>query len=235
MTRFALAAGVLRRALPRTAPLTLVALGLSSIILSAGCRPSDETTRQGYLNEFCTRDEQCREPFICENNVCVDESVPGGISCTEICDRFVTECGRNDDGCAASCRATIEEWSAEAVEIFGLCSLGMTTPALTCEEAKSDNAPSFCYQQIPLAQERRDRCDAFVEDASSYAVSPSESQLVSLRQQCYIIARTRSAEDWSATDACDERVDPLLTPRQVITCFNTVFEDLSPKLSAPAN
>lgn len=208
-------------------------IGRSSLVLAAcalllmtGCRPPEDegsAVRLGYLNEFCKGDNDCRSPLVCEQSVCQFEETPGGISCIDICDRLVRECGRNENNCTESCRRTIDGWSAEAITIFGQCSLGMTTPELTCQEAIKRDAPTFCYQQIPLDEARRTRCDVFVEQAKDYASNPTEKELVGLRQECYIRARTRSEADWAATDMCDDS-QVSLTPAEVITCFNSVFE-----------
>lgn len=210
-----------------------------ALLLMTGCRPPDDSgdaVRLGYLNEFCLEDKDCRSPLICGQNVCQYEETPGGISCIDICDRLVGECGRNEEDCVGSCRETIKGWSAEAITVFGSCSLGMTTPELTCEEAVKRNAPTFCYQQIPLDEARRTRCDIFVEQAKDYASNPTENELVGLRQECYIQARTRSEADWSATEGCDDS-QRSLTPAEVIECFNDVFAlnegDRDPLTPAP--
>ena len=196
------------------------------LLLVTGCRPPDEdedAVRLGYLNEFCTDDADCRAPLICERNSCQYEDTPGGVGCVEICDYLVGQCGRNEDDCVDSCRQTIKDWSPEAITIFGQCSIGMSTPQLTCEEAVKRDAPTFCYQQIPLDEARRTRCDVFVEQAKDYASNPTESELVGLRQECYILARTRSEADWSRTDACDDS-QASLTPNEVVSCFNDIFK-----------
>ncbi len=195
-------------------------------MLLPNCRPElDEETgvRLGFLNEFCERDLDCQDTLVCENNACQRVDTPGSISCADMCDRLVSECGRNEDDCEGSCRKTIDGWSAAAIDVFGQCTLGMTTPQLTCDLATESDAPSFCYRQIPLDSQRQERCDTYVDQARSYAGSATEGQLTQLRQQCYILARTRSAADWSVTDDCDESTQPL-TPEEVLTCYNTKFE-----------
>ena len=195
------------------------------LLTSVSCRPDlegESSVRHGYLNEFCEIDDHCQAEFACEDNACQRLDTPGSISCEQICDYLVTECGRSERDCEGSCRETIEGWSDEAADVFGTCSLGLTSPELTCDLARSDDAASFCYQQIPLRQERRERCDLYVDQARSYASGASEEQLTNLRQKCYILARTRSAADWSITEDCDEDLRAL-TEDEVIACYKETF------------
>ncbi len=203
------------------APLALAA----SLIFTVNCRPPEEDgVRLGYLDEYCEGDQDCKSPLFCNRtlNVCELEDTPGSVSCSDICDRLVGECGRNETDCVGSCRETIDGWSAEAIDVFGTCSLGLTTPALTCELAVTPDAPSFCYRQIPMDPARQARCDTFVEQARAYADNATESQLINLRQNCYIIARTRSENDWASTNECDES-SVSLTPQEVLDCYNEKF------------
>ena len=44
-----------------------------------------------------------------------------------------------------------------ATEVFQSCSVN-----LTCEDAVQVNAPSLCYQQIPLPEDRKAACDTII-------------------------------------------------------------------------
>lgn len=214
--------------------------GLLVCVSSWGCRPSDDQVRLGYTGEFCVVNDDCRDGLSCENSVCSGGAEQAGdITCAEMCARLVDECGRAEDDCEGSCLETITGWSDEAVNTFGACTLGMTTPELTCELAREDDAPSFCYRQIELDEGRKMRCDEFVERARDYAVSPSDTQLATLRQDCYIFARTRPdvndlvpEESWSKTDSCVEGGDTMLRPDEVVKCYNDVFK-LDPAFTVP--
>lgn len=204
------------------------------LMMSTNCRPELEektSVRLGYINEFCRVNGDCFDPLVCEDNACQMLNTPGDISCADMCDRLVSECGRSEDDCEGSCRKTIDGWSAEAINVFGQCTLGNTTPPLTCALATEAEAPSFCYRQIPLDQARQLRCDTFVDQARTYANGATESQLTQLRQECYIIARTSPPAVWAETDKCDETAI-MLTGSEVIACYNARFSKVDPPLRA---
>ena len=52
-------------------------------------------------------------------------------------------------------------------------------------------------------------------------VAPSNEQLTTLRQSCYVLARTRPESTWSNTDAC--AADDL-SGDEFISCLEMVFE-----------
>lgn len=198
-------------------------------MLLPNCRPEldeEEGVRLGFLNEFCTADTDCQSELVCDNSACQAIDTPGSISCRDMCDRLVDTCGRAEGDCEGSCRETIKGWSAEAINVFGDCTLGNSMPPLpklTCELATEEDAPSFCYRQIPLDSARQLRCDTFVDQARSYASGSTEGQLTELRQKCYILARTRSDADWSVTAECDE-TNQTLTAEEVVSCYNAKFD-----------
>lgn len=200
-------------------PIALIALLFASAF--SGCRPPEETEqRLGYVGELCFKDTDCRDGLVCNSSQCEDTSTTNPSACQTMCTRLVDECGRAEDNCRSSCDQTIEGWSEDAIMIFENCVLGMSTPELTCEMAREDDAPSFCYAQIPLDEDRQARCDDFINKARDAAM-PSNEALTSLRQDCYVLARTRPESVWANTEACTASD---LTDDEFIDCLNDVFK-----------
>lgn len=220
----------INRAVITCALALFVGAGVSASM--TGCRAPEED-RLGYRGESCYADSQCEEPLVCNAGRCVGPDTPGSITCEQMCDRVVNICENSYENCAESCRRTIAGWSDAAATTFGRCFLGQTEPTLTCEDAMQNTAPSFCYQQIPLPEDRQERCDAFVDTAREVATDTGarlDSKLTGLRQRCYIFARTRpltqpASSDqigWEETADC-VRATEMLTDAEVIDCYNTVF------------
>ena len=217
--------------------LSLSLLTLIGVSALTGCRPElDEDTgvRLGIVGEFCQADASCREDLVCNNSQCVDLNGGDPSTCATMCDRLVNVCGRDEPNCTRRCELTVEGWSEQALTIFENCTLGMSTPELTCEEAQKPKAPDFCYAQIPLDPQRVERCDAFVTRARAAAsLGADDASLESLRTRCYVIARTRPetnpadpAQSWANTQAC-AATD--LSDSELITCLNDTFK-VSPAL-----
>ena len=246
--------------LHRTIKLSLAALSLASAF---GCQ-AEQTIKQGVVDELCVVDADCRDPLICNavSGLCTStdrgssalecpagERPKGDVSCEQMCDYLVGECGRveNDctgdeclDECVGACNLTIRCWSAEASTTFGNCSLGNSDPQLTCDVAITSEAPSFCYSQIPLPAARKAVCDDLIADVGNYASTATQVELADLAKFCYRLARAYTEEDFSATYACDESRDATLTPPEVVECVNDVFgldfvADDAPTNNAPIN
>lgn len=203
--------------------LLLLICGLFAATHTLGCRAPEEQ-RLGAEGEFCSRDADCRldKGFLCENNECIDPATAAGrASCSDICARFRDECGRQEENCVESCAETVRGWSEQALEIFGECSIGNTEPMLSCEQVRedADQAATFCYQQIPLPEERQARCDTFV-DLAREAGRDNSDNLTALRTNCYIQARTRPTSQWVNTDSCTA---PDLTNIELVECLNMTF------------
>lgn len=203
---------------------------LSILITLVSCRADDEVKRGGE-DDFCNfRDSDCRDGFICQSGVCqaLVNTNTGTYSCADICARL-DECGAGEDDCVARCDATFQgsceglacPWSADAVESFGTC----IVDELTCEEARQSDAPDTCYGQIELADDRRERCDAFVAAAER---CNGDADTGSLRSQCFLLGRTATDESWARTDSCVDRIAGGECS-EIGDCFNTVFE-LNPLL-----
>ena len=62
--------------------------------------------------------------------------------------------------------------------------------------------------------------DDFINKARDIS-SPSNEQLTSLRQECYVRARTRPESTWSNSDAC---VADDLSDDEFIVCLERVFK-----------
>lgn len=200
----------------------------SLLALMAGCR-ADDTVKQGIEGEFCNDDpSDCREGYTCQDGVCRG----GGsntITCAQMCARL-EECNTGEPNCEPDCRATIAgtcdemlpcPWSDEAVEAFGRC----ITEELTCEEARTTDAPQECYRRIPIPSDRENRCLSFLEaaDACNPGVSVTE-----LRNRCYLLGRTSTSESWTRTEGCVSRIEDGACA-EIEACFNEVFE-LSPAI-----
>ena len=229
--------------LHRTAKLAIAAF---SLIVASGCQAPLEI-KQGVVGEFCTRDTDCRDPFICNSvtGLCsstdtqgsalecpTGEAPKGDVSCEDMCEYLVNQCGRREDNCSgddcfdacvSSCTQTIRCWSEDAATIFGNCSLGNTDPELTCDVAITAEAPSFCYSQIPLPEDRKAVCDDLIGAVGEYSPTASQGQLSDLAKFCYRLARAYSQDDFEAVYACDESRDTSLTQAEVVSCVNTVF------------
>ncbi len=206
---------------------TLYVVLLMSVVALGACRAED-TVKQGIEGEYCNnRDDDCRDGNICQDGVCRSTGV-GTITCAQMCNRLEA-CNTGEEDCEADCRATIRgtcltlacPWSADAVDSFGRC----ITEELTCEEAQASDAPQECYRRIPIATERENRCEAFIAagDRCNPGVSAS-----ALRNRCYLLGRTSTAESWARTDACVERVAGGFCA-EIEACYNGVFE-LSPAI-----
>ena len=230
--------------LHRTIKLTLAGLTLTAGAI--GCQ-ADATVKQGVVDEICRRDTDCRNPLICNEvtGLCqstnqgssalecpAGERPKGDVACADMCNYLVGECGRREDNCTGdecldacigSCEQTIRCWSAEASTTFGNCSLGNSEPQLTCDVAITSEAPSFCYSQIELPEDRKAVCDDLIAAVGDYSSAATQTELADLAKFCYRLARAYTEEDFSATYSCDDSRDPTLTPAEVVECVNTVF------------
>lgn len=217
-------------------------LGLLAATSLAGCLANVEE-KLGIVGEFCRVDDDCATNLVCDNSVCrsnadtgplscdPNQEPAGTITCEQMCDRLTNECQRTEDNCVGTCKETVRCWSAEAVDVFGQCTLGMTEPVLTCEQARSNEAPSICYRQIPLPQDRKARCDKFVQQANSIATNATQDALDTLRGECYRLARTGTESTWALSEDCDNAIQPDLSTVEIVECFNQLFS-LNPKLEA---
>lgn len=197
-------------------------------LVVVGCR-ADDTVKQGIEGEFCNnRDDDCRDGHICQDGVCRATEATGTVTCAQMCARL-EQCQVGEPDCEADCRATIQgtcdtlacPWSSEAVDAFGIC----ITEELTCEEAQANDAPQECYRRIPISADRESRCEAFIAaaDRCNPGISTSE-----LRNRCYLLGRTSTADSWARTDACVARVSDGFCG-EIEDCYNSVFE-LSPAI-----
>lgn len=204
---------------------------------ASACIPKEqyESQKKGIVGELCNSDQECAASLVCDNSRCVetfsetgplsctDEAPAGTVSCEDMCDRLVNECQRSEEDCVSTCIKTVQCWTPEAVDVFGNCTLGKTDPVLTCAKATMMDAASFCYNQILLPQERRMRCDKFVEQARTIATNANEARLELLRTNCHILGRTRPQEKWDLSQSCDNAFDPDLTTVEIVGCLNTTF------------
>lgn len=140
-------------------------------------------------------------------------------SCGYSCERLVNDCGRDEPDCIASCELTVEGWSEDARMLFLACLAGETEPQLTCEMAIMSDAPASCYQRLPFPEDRKMRCDGF-EQRARVVTTSAEERLTEFRNNCYVLARTRSDEIWSSTDVCD---DANLPDEDFIDCIEQMF------------
>lgn len=182
--------------------------------LMAGCMAPAEQ-KLGYAGEFCTGgDGDCREPLVCENSVCVYPSYEPW-RCEVMCQRLAY-CETSEDDCLGECRNTVEGWSDEALTSFGRC----IVEDLSCEEARTVDAPQTCYLRIPMDPAREERCEDFLVAARGCGVA--EEGLEGLRQQCLYLARTGAEESFGRTEACVERLaDPVC--QEIVDCLTGVF------------
>lgn len=199
----------------------------SLLVAFTGCK-ADDTVKQGIEGEFCNDNEDdCREGFSCQDGVCRGGET-SGITCAQMCARL-EECNTGEPNCEPDCRATIQgtcatlpcPWSDAAVESFGRC----ITEELTCDEARAVEAPQECYRRIPIATDRENRCQSFLDtaDACNPGVSTTE-----LRNRCYLLGRTSTDESWGRTEPCVSRIEDGMCA-EIEACFNDVFE-LSPAI-----
>ncbi len=146
--------------------------------------------------------------------------VPG---CDDICDRL-DECEASVDNCSSICHATVDGWGDEAIDDFVAC----FTDDKTCDELRdSDNPPQMCYSEIPLDEERSDRCEDFTEALTAECgLSSPESD--EFDADCRGFARTVSDEDWQETDNCVDDADDG-NCSDLADCLNDALE-LDPQL-----
>lgn len=195
---------------------------LLSLVSCLGCRADDEV-RRGVEGEFCNgRDDDCRAGLLCEAGVCVDLGPASLYSCDEICTRLA-QCDAAEPGCASDCRVTTEDWSGVATDAFGKC----LVDELSCAAARERFAPQTCYSRIPVAAERRERCDAFVQDAR--ACGADLETLERVLEGCVALARVSVATRWEATARCASAPETGVCS-QTATCFNQEL-DLDPAIS----
>lgn len=197
-------------------------------VLSAafGCTaPEDE--KLGYTGEFCGSDDQCQLGLVCRNNLCQSANPQATSACNAICTRFVDSCGRIEANCASgdslsccrsSCTKTIEPWRQEVITQFQGCAV----TDLSCDEAKSADAINICYDRLPaLPEDRQAICQRLRARAS--ASGSSDAVAADLAEECRILGRTSTPENWDKAKTCD---DASLTDAEFADCVNTVFEFL---------
>lgn len=206
----------------------IVTIAAVSTGFTLGACRADDVVKQGIEGEYCNdRDEDCREGLLCEAGVCKATDAPGSVTCGEVCNHLES-CETGEANCEANCRATLDgtceglacPWSTDAADAFGTCILEMS-----CEEALASDATQVCYRELPIDEDRQNRCDAFIAAAQrcDSAVSVND-----LRNACFLLGRTNTAESFARTDACVDRVADGLCP-EIEDCFNSVFE-LDPPL-----
>jgi hypothetical protein len=201
---------------------------LAATWAASGCTAPMED-KLGYAGEFCEPGAgHCISSLDCIDNTCTFVQTAGSISCTQMCDRLA-DCGNDDPTCVSDCRVTIRDWSSEAIDLFGECTLGMTEPVLSCTlvQQSPDDAPTFCYRQLPLLPERDAICSAIVERATAYAQGDADANstaLTSVRNNCRVYARTRSEERWTQlVTPVIETEQNMLTPEEMIGLTNETF------------
>ncbi len=184
----------------------------ASALLNTACGAEDET-RRGGLGEFCNgRDDDCQTGLACLDGVCDEFGPKPTYSCEEMCARL-DECGAGQSGCVPDCRATTSTWSLAARNAFSECFV----EDITCMEALVDDVPQLCYSQLPLSDDRKQRCDTFVSTASNCGATDAERDDVF--QSCYELARTGTDSDWAGTDRCVNALDVGICSG-IGTCFN---------------
>lgn len=198
---------------------TLVAAFAVAVI---NCTAS-ETTLQGAEGEYCNGDDlDCRAPLLCVDYVCTYSDEVYWEECSDICDR-VDDCNVVIDDCLSSCVNSTYQWSEEAVELFRACFVD----DLECQQLQeSENPPQTCYSQLPLAEDRAERCRLFVDAARSCGADDDEAS--HLRSRCRFMGRTRSAEVWAYSDECVHRIADGVC-QDIYACFDETL-DLDPPL-----
>lgn len=208
----------------RTKP--LLVLAMMTLLGAAACTAPEED-KLGYVGEFCTTDTDCLsadvvgEDLICQSNQCVSTATtPERETCEKICDRLVGECNRTEANCVSSCAQTTDGWSESALDLFATCAIEQ----ITCDEARSGDAPQICYQRIPLPSVRKQRCDLFIRKAQEYDGASDTAAFESLRDRCYRLGRTGTDADWDATtQVCEDELGQS-SVAEFISCLNTAFE-----------
>lgn len=209
-----------------TARRSLHLLVLTTTLLGAAACTAPEEDKLGYVGEYCKTDTDCLgadvidEDLICQANRCVSTAVtPERETCQKICDRLVGECSRNEANCVSSCAQTTDGWSVGALDLFATCAIEQ----LTCEEARTANAPQICYQRIPLPSVRKQRCDLFIRKAQEYDGASDTAAFEALRDSCYRLGRTGTDADWDATtQVCEDELGQS-SVAEFISCLNTAF------------
>ena len=200
-----------------------VAFAACAAAAFGACR-ADDVVKQGIEGEVCNnRDDDCREGHICDQGVCRALDGTGSVTCAEMC-RHLTDCNTGEMNCEADCRATLQgtcegaipcPWSADAIDSFGTCILD-----LSCEDAQAVDAPQQCYRDIPIPSDREARCEAFI--AAADRCSPGVDT-ADLRNRCFLLGRTNTAQSWTRTDPCVARIEDGFC-NEIEECFNSVFE-----------
>ena len=204
----------------RSTSLVALLLFVGAAALSIGCVAPAEI-QQGAEGEYCNdANEECRAGLECVDFVCTDPdgdtSVPDD-RCDTICDRLA-DCDASIDDCVGKCERTTENWGDTAIDAFHTC----FTEGKSCQELQdSDDPPQMCYNEIPIPEERENRCADFVQTAAIDCQADSD-QREALDISCRATARTSSQSRWADTDDCVEPADSS-DCSELGSCLNDVF------------
>lgn len=195
--------------------LSLVAVLLMVGVIATGCTAPEEVL-QGAQGEYCNgADDDCRSPLRCRDYVCT--AMGSAESCVSVCNRL-DECGAQVNRCTDACLDATDQWGTEPLEHFVTC----FEEDLSCEQlVETDEPYQTCYNELPLSDERAQRCTDFVDAARD--CGGDSDRVDAFGKECRIMARTRSEEVWSQSDACAERVDDGVCP-DIYECFNETFD-----------
>ena len=206
---------------------TFSAILLCAALIAAFALPActaSETTLQGGMGEYCNGfDDDCRAPLVCENYICVCQDCYWD-ECTEICNRL-DSCDTPLDNCHGSCLNTTQQWGEDQLDQFRTCFVD----DLSCADLQaSDDPPQTCYRELPLPDERAERCSDFVDEARRCG-APTDA-IDGLSDDCRVMARTRGDDVWAYSDECVERIDDGVC-RDILDCLDETFQ-LDPPLAS---
>ena len=195
----------------------LAVIAMTFVVL--GCNASDNTLK-GAEGEWCNGDDSdCKDELTCDDFVCTDNA-PGTEECRDICDRL-DECEVEQPNCHAACRNEISPWGDDQQQAFRSCFVDDKS----CDELRdADDPPQMCYDELPLPEDRRDRCERFANAAS--ACDASSSAVDELSRACRRLARTRDEGDWAATEPCEDTLNNGCDDQ--LSCFQDVFDPQPP-------
>lgn len=193
-----------------------LALGFFALTCATfGCSASDETLK-GAEGEYCNgEDSDCKDLLVCDDFICSDNA-SGSDQCRQICDRL-DECGVEQPNCRSACRAEIAEWGDAQQDGFRDCFVDDKS----CEALdESPDPPQLCYDELPLPDDRRARCERYVNAAS--ACGASIDAVDELSRSCRRMARTRGDEDWADSEACESSFEQSCDDQ--LSCFQDTFD-----------
>lgn len=193
-------------------------------VLLVSCQATDEV-KQGFALETCNgSDSDCRPGHACLAGMCRPSAI-AGFDCPAMCEK-IRSCGAESDECLGECEATLAgdcdasspcPWSEEAIVSFGTCIVS----DLECSDIIDGDAPQLCYQQLPLAADRSERCDELLSALDACRI---EGQFRSeVFQGCYRLGRTATAESFERIEPCESAASLGNECSTLQECLENVF------------